>query len=51
MFHAVGTEVIHLKRTRFGFLTLGDLKPGEYRSLSEEEIRKLKEITETKENR
>ncbi|MBQ1506354.1 MAG: rRNA pseudouridine synthase [Erysipelotrichales bacterium] len=51
MFHAAGADVIHLKRTRFGFLTLGDLEPGQYRTLQEEEIAKLKELSGTKENR
>ena len=39
MVHYVGNEVIFLKRVGFGPLTLDeDLKPGEYRELSDEEI-------------
>lgn len=38
MFHAIGKEVIYLKRLSMGPLTLPeDLKPGEYRPLTEEE--------------
>ena len=39
MFHAVGTEVLELKRLRIGGLLLDDkLSPGEARELSSEEI-------------
>jgi 23S rRNA pseudouridine2605 synthase len=38
----VGFPVIYLKRVRLGFLTLGDLKKGEYRRLTEAEIIRLK---------
>lgn len=42
MFQAVGKEVVYLKRIRMGSLVLDeDLKPGEYRKLTEEEIRAL----------
>lgn len=42
MFHAVGKEVIYLKRERMGGLVLDEsLKPGEYRSLTEEELDRL----------
>lgn len=44
MCDAIGHPVIQLKRTRIAFLTLGDLKTGEYRPLKREEIKKLKEI-------
>lgn len=44
MFDAIGHSVIKLKREGFGFLELGDLKPGELRHLTAEEIKKLKEI-------
>lgn len=37
MFEAVGTRVTYLKRLTMGALTLGDLKPGEVRILTEEE--------------
>lgn len=43
MLHAVGNEVMHLKRISFGCLTLDDtLKPGEFRELTEKEISLLK---------
>ena len=42
MFHAVGKEVVYLKRLSMGSLILDKtLAKGEYRSLTEEEIRKL----------
>lgn len=42
MVHAVGKEVIHLKRTRMGALYLDDqLEAGDYRELTEEEIKLL----------
>jgi 16S rRNA pseudouridine516 synthase len=42
MFEAVGKEVIYLKRISMGSLTLDEsLQPGEYRSLTEEELKKL----------
>ncbi len=42
MLHHVGNEVVYLKRIRFGSLVLDEnLQPGEYRMLSEDEIRKL----------
>jgi len=40
MFSAVGHEVTRLKRVAFGGFTLGDLQPGEWRDLSESEVRK-----------
>lgn len=43
MFQAVGKEVLYLKRLSMGPLTLPeDLKPGEYRALTEEELLALK---------
>lgn len=39
MFMAVGYEVMQLKRTSIGALTLGNLQPGEYRIFREEELR------------
>jgi 16S rRNA pseudouridine516 synthase len=46
MFEAVDKKVIYLKRISFGSLMLdSDLKPGEYRNLTEEEIHRLKEDT------
>lgn len=41
MMEAVGFEVVHLIRTSFGSLSLGDLKPGEYRYLDAEEVKTL----------
>jgi len=44
MFEAVGCQVVYLKRLSMGPLTLDDsLKPGEYRTLTQEEIIQLKE--------
>lgn len=43
MFQAVGKEVIYLKRERMGTLTLdSNLKPGEYRLLTPDELEGLK---------
>ena len=43
MFLAVGKEVTYLKRERMGTLCLGEnLKPGEYRLLTEEEIENVR---------
>ncbi|TCS93445.1 pseudouridine synthase [Hazenella coriacea] len=44
MFEAIGYSVVHLARIQLGPLTLKGLKKGEYRELTLEEIRKLKEI-------
>lgn len=41
MFSAVGHDILKLKRERISFLTLGDLKMGEYRYLNNKEIKKL----------
>ena len=42
MFQAVGKEVLYLKRESMGTLKLDrSLKPGEYRTLTEEELKKL----------
>lgn len=43
MCEAVGHPVTHLQRVRFGPVELGDLPPGEWRDLDEEEVRSLKE--------
>lgn len=42
MCQAAGMEVLRLKRTREGSLTLGDLPVGKWRSLTQAEIEKLK---------
>jgi 23S rRNA pseudouridine2605 synthase len=46
MFKHFGHLVEKLKRVRIGPLELGPLKPGEFRYLSEEEVRKLKRALE-----
>jgi 23S rRNA pseudouridine2605 synthase len=46
MFKHFGKLVEKLKRVRIGPLELGSLKPGEFRHLSEEEVRKLKHAVE-----
>lgn len=42
MCETIGHPVIKLKREGFAFLTLGNLRPGEFRHLTAEEIKKLK---------
>ncbi|MBQ9001050.1 MAG: rRNA pseudouridine synthase [Eggerthellaceae bacterium] len=42
MFEAVGHPVIALHRERFGCLELGDLKPGEWRELTDDELASLR---------
>ncbi len=44
MFSAVGHEVLALKRIATGNLFLGELKRGEYRDLTDEEVRYLKSL-------
>lgn len=47
MLHAVGNEVLYLKRIRFGALNLDpSLAPGEYRALTQEELESLRTSTE-----
>jgi 23S rRNA pseudouridine2605 synthase len=41
MLEAVGHDVVYLKRVRIGTVLLGDLKPGQWRHLSQEEIQSL----------
>lgn len=41
MLEAVGHRTLRLKRERFGPLSLGTLAPGEWRKLTDEEIKKL----------
>lgn len=46
MFEAVGKRVVYLKRLSMGTLTLPeDLKPGEYRALTEQELENLKKYS------
>lgn len=44
MFEKIGCPVEKLKRESFGFLTLGDLKPGQHRELKAFEIEKLRNM-------
>ncbi|RLB14146.1 MAG: pseudouridine synthase [Deltaproteobacteria bacterium] len=44
MVEAVGYRVVHLIRTGFGTIALGDLKVGEYRYLETEEVNKMKKL-------
>lgn len=41
MFDVIGHKVIKLKRIKFAGIELGDLRPGEFRHLSEGEVRSL----------
>ena len=42
MFEAIGCKVTYLKRISMGPICLGDLKPGDVRTLTAEEIEKLR---------
>lgn len=42
MFETIGHKVVSLKRVAFGGLTLGKLKPGEWRFLTQKEVEELK---------
>lgn len=44
MFDAIGHKVLLLRRVRFGALDLGDLKRGEWRELTPEEVAELKKL-------
>ena len=44
MLEALGHSVSRLKRIRFAFLEIGDLKSGQYRFLTKEEISRLKKL-------
>jgi 23S rRNA pseudouridine2605 synthase len=44
MCEAVGLAVVRLRRTRYGFLEAGELKPGEYRLLSTPEVDGLRAL-------
>jgi len=44
MFDAVGYTVLMLRRVRFGPLALGSLQRGQWRELTEEEVRKVKSL-------
>jgi len=49
MFEALGYKVIKLKRERVAFFDLTGLKPGEYRSLTFKEVKRLYNFVKTKE--
>jgi len=42
MFEAIGHNVIKLKRISFGDINLGELKPGQWKYLTDDEIKFLK---------
>jgi 23S rRNA pseudouridine2605 synthase len=42
MCEAVSLSVVRLKRARYGFLDLGELRPGEYRLLTAAEVKRLR---------
>ncbi|MFH1878647.1 MAG: pseudouridine synthase [Candidatus Omnitrophota bacterium] len=44
MFESLGKKVRELERVKYAFLTLGSMKPGESRELSEKEVNMLKKI-------
>ena len=44
MLEAIGYSVVHLIRTGFGKIALGDLKVGEYRYLETEEVEEMKKL-------
>lgn len=48
MFRAIGHDVLDLKRIRLGSLDLGNLKEGDYRYLTKEEVAQLKKLTAAK---
>ncbi|MBP2621227.1 pseudouridine synthase [Streptococcus panodentis] len=48
MFEAVGLQVDKLSRTRFGYLDLTGLRPGDFRRLSKKEISQLHTLAVTK---
>ncbi len=48
MFDAIGHPVLSLKRIQQGPIHLGDLKPGQYRFLSNREVERLKKMLDTK---
>lgn len=44
IFFRLGKKLLHLKRIKYSNITLGDLKEGEYRQLTKNEINKLYDI-------
>lgn len=51
MFEAIGHEVIKLKRERYGFLTVHGLITGDFRELTPHEVKQLRALASTKDNR
>jgi len=45
MCEAVGLNVVRLKRSRYDFLEIGEMKPGQFRFLSPEEVLRLRRNT------
>ncbi len=45
MCKAIGHPVLALSRVEYGGITLGDLRPGRYRNLTDEEVQNLREQT------
>ena len=45
MCYAIGHKVLKLRRIQIGTINLGDLKPGKYRYLTQEEVESLKNIS------
>jgi 23S rRNA pseudouridine2605 synthase len=44
MMEALGYPVLKLKREKYGLLTLGDLRPGEYRRLTPHEVKQMRNL-------
>ncbi|MCQ6277961.1 23S rRNA pseudouridine(2605) synthase RluB [Bacillus sp. EB600] len=44
MFEAIGSDVVKLKRERYGFLTLGGLNSGDARELTPHEVKQLRAL-------
>lgn len=44
MFARVGREIVYLRRTAVGPIHLGDMRPGDLRPLTPEEVRELKKL-------
>ena len=47
MMEALGYEVTRLHRYKFAFITILDLKPGEYRRLKPIEVKRLRALAST----
>ncbi|MDE5758770.1 MAG: pseudouridine synthase, partial [Allobaculum sp.] len=47
MMEALGHEVRRLHRSRFGFIDVSQLRPGEYRKLKSHDVRTLLAMSET----